>query len=108
MVAVLFDAKTGHRLAGSRDAFDNLLRPAVFDANDNDGGYVRVGTGTDQGTKMQLEVFAELKPAVGVGQRHGAGNIISDCFAGRVRQIVDRQDNNVITHTDTTVFAPIT
>jgi hypothetical protein len=60
VIAVQLDAETLHRLAGFRDAVDDLLRPLVLDADDDDGGHVRVAAGADQRAEMQVEVGAEL------------------------------------------------
>ena len=107
MVAMLLDTETGDRLTGGGDAVDDLLGPATLDADDDDGCDVGIGAGTDEGTEMQLEVFTELQPAVGVGQRHGARNVIGHGLAGRVGQVIDRQDDDMVADPDTTVFAPV-
>ena len=107
MVAVLLDAEPGYRLAASRDAVYHLLRPAVLDADYDDRGDIGIGAGADQGAEMQFEIFAELEPAVRVGQGHRAWNVVGDRLAGGIRQIVDRQDDDVVTHADTAVFAAV-
>ena len=40
------------------------------------GGDVRVRAGADHGAEMQIQVFAELQPAVGVRQRHRALDVV--------------------------------
>ena len=56
--------------------------------------------------KMQVEVLAELQPAVGVRQRQRALDVVGDRLAGGVRQIVERQDDDVVAHADAAVLAP--
>ena len=56
--------------------------------------------------KMQVEVLAELQPAIGVRQRHRALDVVGDRLAGGVRQIVERQDDDVVAHADAAVLAP--
>ena len=105
-VAVAFDAEAGHRLAGLGDAVDHALGPAVLDADDDHRGDVRIRAGADQGAEVQIEVLAELQPAVGVRQRHRALDVVGDRLAGGVRQVVERQDDDVVAHADAAVLAP--
>ena len=105
-VAVAFDAEADDRLAGLGDAVDHALGPAVLDADDDDGGDVRIGAGADQRAEMQIEVLAELQAAIGVRQRHRALDVVGDRLAGRVRQVVERQDDDVVAHADAAVLAP--
>jgi hypothetical protein len=60
VIAVALDAEAADRLAGRRDAVDDLLGPAVLDADDDDRGDVRVAAGADQRAEVQVEVGAEL------------------------------------------------
>jgi hypothetical protein len=108
VVTVLLDAEAGDRLAGQRDAVDHLLRPALLDADDHDGGNVRVGAGPDQGAEMEIEVLAELQAPVGVRQCERALDVVGDRLGGRVGDVVDRQDDDVVADTDATVLAPVT
>ena len=105
MVAVQLDAEAGHRLAGLGDAVDDALGPAVLDADHHHGGDVGVGAGADQRAEMQLEVGAELQAAVGMRDRHRALDVVGDRLARGVRQIVDRQDDDVVAHADAAVLA---
>jgi hypothetical protein len=83
------------------------LRPARLDADHHAGGDVRVGARADDGAEMQLQVLAELQPAVGVGQRdrpldmggHGLGRGVGD--------VVDRQDGDVVADAHAAVLAPV-
>ena len=70
------------------------------------GGDVRIGAGADQGAEEQFEVLAELQPAIGVRQRQRALDVVGDRLAGGVRQIVERQDDDVVAHADAAVLAP--
>src|SRR5204863_7947057 len=65
-----------------------------------------IGAGADQGAEVQVEVLAELQPAVGMRQRHRALDVVGDRLAGRVRQIVERQDDDMVAHADPAVLAP--
>ena len=105
-VAVALDAEADHRLAGLGDAVDDALGPAVLDADHDHGGDVGIGAGADQRAEVQIEVGAELQPAVGMRQRQRALDVVGDRLAGRVGQIVERQDDDVIAHADTAVLAP--
>ena len=91
----------------SRDSFDNPAGPTWLDADHDAGCYVRIAAGANERAEMQLEVFAELQPAVGVRKRQGAFNIVSDCFGAGVGQIVEREDDYVIANADSPVLPPI-
>ena len=96
-----------HRLAGRGDAVDDLLRPAVLDADHDDRGDVRVAAGADQRAEVQVEVGAELQPAVRMRDRQRALDVVRDRLGGGVRQVVDRQDDDVVAHADAAVLAPV-
>ena len=55
----------------------------------------------------QIEVGAELQAAVGVRQRHRALDVVGDGLGGGVREIVDRDDEDVIAHAEAPVGAAI-
>jgi hypothetical protein len=57
---------------------------------------------------MRGEVGAELQPTVGMGNRHRPLDVVRDGLAGRIRQVVDRQDDDVVANADATVFAAVT
>ena len=105
VVAVLLDAEVGHRLAGRGDAVGDLLRPAVLDADHHHGGDVRVAAGADERAEMQVEVGAELQPPVGMRQRQRALDVVRHRLGGGVRQVVHRQDEDVVAHADAAVLA---
>ena len=105
-VAVALDAEADDRLAGLGDAVDHPLGPAVLDADDDDGRHVGIGAGADQGAEMQVEVGAELQPAIGMRQRQRALDVVGHGLAGGIRQIVERQDDDVVAHADAAVLAP--
>ena len=63
--------------------------------------------GADQRAEEQLEVLAELQPAVGVRQRQRALDVVRHRLARRVRQVVERQDDDMIANADAAVFAPV-
>ena len=75
-VAVQLDAEAGHRLAGLGDAVDDALGPAFLDADHHAGGDVWIGAGADDGAEEQVEVFAELQPAIGVRDRQRALDVV--------------------------------
>ena len=105
-VAVAFDAEAGDRLSGFGDAVDHTLGPLVLDADHDDRGDVRVRAGADQRAEVQFEILAELQAAIGVRQRHRALDVVGDRLAGRVRQVVERQDDHMIAHADAAVLTP--
>jgi hypothetical protein len=106
-IAVLLDGKAGHRLAGCRNAVDDLLRPAGLDADDDAGRDIGIGAGADHGAEMQIEILAELQPAIGMRQGHGALDVVADRFAGGVGNVVKRQNDDMIADADAAVFAPV-
>ena len=99
--------KKDDRLAGGGDAVGDLLRPAVLDADHDHRGDVRVRAGADQGAEMQLEVGAELQPAVGMRHRQRALDVVRHRLRRGVGQVVDRQDDDVVAHADAAVLAPV-
>ena len=107
MVAVALDAEADDGLAGRGDAVDDLLGPAVLDADDDDRGDVRVAAGADQRAEVQVEVGAELQPAVRVRDRQRALDVVGDRLGGGVGQVVERQDDDVVAHADAAVLAPV-
>jgi hypothetical protein len=56
---------------------------------------------------MQLEILAELQPAIGMRDRQRALDVVGHGLAGRVRDVVDRQDEDVVAHADAAVLAPV-
>jgi hypothetical protein len=107
VVAVQLDAEADHRLAGALDAVDDLLRPAVLDADHDHGRHVGVAAGADQRAEVQVQVGAELQPAVGVRDRHRALDVVRHGLGGRVGQVVQRQDDDVVADADAAVLAPV-
>jgi hypothetical protein len=107
VVAVQLDAEADHRLAGGGDAVDDLLRPAVLDADDDHRRHVRVAAGADQRAEVQVQVGAELQPAIGVRDRHRALDVVGHGLGGRVGQVVQRQDDDVVAHADAAVLAAV-
>jgi hypothetical protein len=102
---VALDAEADHGLAGLGDAFHDPVGPALLDADDDDGGNVRIASGSDQSPEMQIEIGAELEPAVGVRQRQRSLDVVGDGLAGRIGKIVEREDHDVIAHADAAVLA---
>src|SRR3546814_18602970 len=56
---------------------------------------------------MQVEVGAELQPAVGVRDGEAALDVVGDRLAGGVRQIVERQDDDVVADADAAGLAAV-
>src|SRR6266571_9000894 len=104
-VAVAFDAEEGNRLPRRGDALGDALRPAVLDADHYRRGDVGIGPGADQRLEMQLEVRAELQPTVGMRNRERSLDVVRHRFARGVGEIVDGQDEDVVSHADATVAA---
>jgi hypothetical protein len=107
VVAVQLDAEARHGLARRPDAVDDLLRPLVLDADHHDRGHVRIRPGADQRAEVQLEVGAELQPAVGVRNRQRALDVVRHRLARGVRQIVHRQHDHMVAHADAAVLAAV-
>ena len=95
-VAVALDAEADAGLAGLLDAVDDARGPLVLDADHDARRDVGVRARADQRAEMQVEVGAELQPAVGVRDRQRALDVVGDRLARRVRQIVERQDQDVV------------
>src|SRR4029453_16193057 len=57
--------------------------------------------------EVQLEVGAELQPPVRMRDRHRAHDVPRDALRGRVRNVVDREDDAVVAHASPAVRAPI-
>src|SRR5690606_9382217 len=68
---------------------------------------VRIGAGADQRLEVQVQVRTELQPAVGVGDRHRPLDRRRDRFGGRVGQVVQRQDDDVVAHAGAPVLATV-
>ena len=92
----------------SRDAVDDLLGPALLDADHHHRGDVGIAAGADQRAEVQIEVGAELQPAIGMRNRQRALDVVRDRLGRGVGQIVDRQDDDVVAHADAAVLAPVT
>ena len=99
------DAEADHRLAGLGDAVDDALGPAVLDADDHDGGDVRVRAGADQRAEMDFQILAELQAAIGVRDGERALDVVGDGLAGGVGEIVERQQQHMVAHADAAVLA---
>jgi hypothetical protein len=50
---------------------------------------------------VNLEILAKLQPAIGVRDRHRALDVVGNRLAGRIRDVVDRQDDHVVAHAHT-------
>ena len=106
-VAVLLNAKARHRLAGFGDAVNHALGPLGLNADNHHSGHVGVAAHADEGAEVQVKVFAELQPAIGVGQGQGALHVVAHGLAGGVGKVVQRQDNDVIANAYPAVIAAI-
>ena len=84
-----------------------FLVQLVLDADDDDRGDVRIAAGADQRAEVQVEVGAELQPAVRMRDRERALDVVRDRLGRGVRQVVDRQDDDVVAHADAAVLAPV-
>ena len=101
-----FDTEPGYRLAGFLDAVDHAAGPSLLDADHHHSRDIRVRSGADQGTEMQFEILTELQPAVGMRNRERAFDIVRHGFAGRIRKVIQRQDDDMVAHADAAVFSP--
>jgi hypothetical protein len=94
-------------LARLGDAVGDARRPVRLDADDDGRGDVRVPPGADQRAEVQLQVLAVLQPPVGVRQRQRSRHLRGGRLAGRVREVVDRQQDDVVADADGAVLAPV-
>ena len=108
MIAVQLDAEAGDGLAGRRDAVDDALGPTFLDADDDHRRDIGIGAGANQRPEMQVEIGAKLQPSVGVRYRQRSLDVVGDGVGGGIRQVVDRQDDDVIAHADAAVVATVT
>ena len=107
MVAVQLDAEPDDRLAGGLDAVDDALGPLLLDADHDRRGDVGIAAGADQRPEVKLEVGPELQPPVRMRNGERALDVAGDGLGRRVREIVHRQDDDVIAHADAAVVAAI-
>src|SRR5215470_386242 len=107
VVAVVLDREPLDRLTGLGDAVDDPLRPAGLDADHDDHRDVRVRAGADQRAAVQVEVGAELQAPVWVWEGHRPLDVLRHPFRRRVRDVVDRQDDDVVAHADAAIVTPV-
>ena len=107
VLAVLLDGEADNRLAGLGDAFDDAVGPLWFDADDDDGGNVRVAARADQRAEIQVQIVTELQAAIGMRQGHGALDVVRHRFASGVGQVVQGQDDNMVTNAHTAIFTTV-
>jgi len=107
VIAVQLDAVPGDGLAGLGDRFDDALRPPVFDADHDHRRDVRIRPRANQRTEMELEIRAELQPAVRMRDRQRALHVVRDRFCRGVRQIIDGKNDHMVADTDAPVLAPV-
>ena len=100
------DGEALDRLAGLGNALDDAAGPARLDADYDHCRHVGIAAGADQGPEMQFQVFAELQAPIVVRQRQAAVDVVGDLLAGRVGQVVERQDDHMIADADAAVLAP--
>ena len=65
-------------------------------------------TGADQGPEMQIQVRAELQPAIRMRKRHAALDIVGYGFRCGVGEIVQGKNNDMVAYAYAPVLAPIT
>ena len=106
-IPVLLDREAGHRFAGGGNPIDDSLGPPRLDADYDRGGDIGIGPGADDGVEGELEVGSKLEPTIGMGQRQGALDVGGDLLDTGVRNVVDRDDRNVVANADASVLAPI-
>ena len=107
MIAVQLDTITGDGLAGLGDFLDDAVGPFFLDADHHYGGDIGVAARADQRAEMQIQVRAELQAAIRMRDVSGALDVMRHRFASSVGQIIQRQDDDVIAHTDAAILAAI-
>ena len=107
-IAVPLDRESYDRLTRDLDAIGHPVGPRGLDTHDHDGGDVGIRPGADQGAKGELQVLSELETTVRVRDRQSVADQSTDTFDRGIRQVVDGQDDHVITNTHAPVGAPIT
>ena len=107
-LAVLFDAEAGNGLAGLGNAVHHVLGPLFFDADNDDGGNVRVAAGADQGAEVEVKVGTELQTAVRMLDGNGAADVIGNGVASGLGKVVQGQNQHMIANAHAAVVAAIT
>ena len=59
-IAFLLDRKALDRFASFGDAIDDDFGPFRLDSDHHNGGNIWVGPGANDGTEMQVKIFAKL------------------------------------------------
>ena len=91
-----FNREAGYRLSGFPDPCHDPIGPARLDANHNASGHIWIRAGADERPEEQLQILTELQPSVGVRQSERAFDIVLHRLDCRIRQIVKRQDHEMI------------
>ena len=107
-LAVLLDAEAGNGLACLGDAVHHVLGPLFFDADNDDGGNVRVAAGADQGAEVEVKVGTELQTAVRMLDGNGAADVIGNGVASGLGKVVQGQNQHMIANAHAAVVAAIT
>ena len=107
-LAVLFDAEAGNGLAGLGNAVHHVLGLLFFDADNDDGGNVRVAAGADQGAEVEVKVGTELQTAVRMLDGNGAADVIGNGVASGLGKVVQGQNQHMIANAHAAVVAAIT
>ena len=107
MVAVAFNTVANDGLAGFGNALNDLGGPTVFNPNHDHCCHVGVAASADQRAKVQVQVRAKLQPPVRVRYGHAAFDVVRHGFSGGVRQIIERQNNDMVTHANAAVLAAV-
>ena len=108
MFTVPFQGKPLDRFSGFGNSVNDSAGPAHLNSDHDDRGDVRVAARADQRPEVQVEISAKLQTAIMMRQGDGAFHIVGDFLTGGIRQIVERQDYDMIADTDPAVFAAIT
>ena len=106
-LAIALQREAFNPLSGLGDAVDNTSGPAGLNADDNNARDIRVGPSADQGPEMQIQILAELQTSVVMRQRQCPFNVMLNLFTGRVGQIIQGQDDDVVADADAAVLAAV-
>ena len=107
-IAITLDPESFYWLTGFFDSFYNLSGPLGLNTNHDYSSNVRITSCTNEGTEMQLQVSAKLQTTIGVGNFDSTLNVVGDRIAGGVREVIEGENNHMITNPHASVLTTVT